>query len=115
MKLKAFHKVLGLMAGVVMLGACAPGAYVQEGMRTMSYDIEIVNPTEHQLNVTLDAGAAQVTALGAIQPGETLRYRIQDPYVLDVEIVAVTPDQSMRIVERETLEAGAFNVVTLTP
>ena len=106
------NRLLVLLVGVVMVAACAGRRPAQIGVDA-NYVIEVTNPAPHAMNLSLNLGANQMSALGAVNGGETKRFEIRDPSTNDIELVATDGSGSHTVTKKVELKRGTVARVTL--
>ena len=104
-------KRLFLLCGLLLIGACASRP-AQIGVDA-NYIIEITNPSSHTMAVSLDLGANQMSALGAVEAGQTKRFEIRDPATNDINLVAIDGSGGHRVTKKVELKRGTVARVTL--
>ena len=78
-----------------------------------NYVIEVTNPMPHSMNVSLDMGAGQMSALGEVAPGQTKQFQVRNPSSNDVIIKAIDQANSHTVEKHVELARGSVSKVML--
>ena len=78
-----------------------------------SYVVEVTNPLNHAMSVSMNLGANQMSALGSVAAGATQRFEIRDPSTNDIELIATDGSGSHTIRKSVELKRGVVARVTL--
>lgn len=78
-----------------------------------NYIVEVSNPMPHPMNVSLDLGAGQMSALGEVPAGATRRFEIEDPATNDIVLIATDQGRSHEVRKHVELERGTVSRVIL--
>jgi hypothetical protein len=79
-----------------------------------NYVVEVSNPMPHPMNVSLDLGAGEMSALGEVPAGGTRRFEVEDPSTNDIILIATDQSLSMEIRKQVELERGTVSRVILS-
>ena len=78
-----------------------------------NYVIEVTNAMPHAMNISLDLGAGQMSALGEVLPGQSKQFEVNNPSSNDVIIKAIDQARSHEVERRVELARGRLSRVSL--